>query len=71
MVLLAVGVQDKHGDFAGCVALVRVKLGICFDQFGPETPVLFSISLFRLDRDTPIHQLDGSFRMPVEVGCEA
>jgi hypothetical protein len=29
--LLAVGVEDKHGDFSGRLALVLVEAGICFD----------------------------------------
>jgi hypothetical protein len=67
MSLLAVGVQDKHGDFSGCLPFVLVKPGICFDQFGPEPPALFRISLLCLDRDASAHDLDDCLRLTVEV----
>ena len=67
MFLLAVGVEDKHGDFAGCLPLVFVKPGMSFDQFGPEAPALFRISLLRLDRNALIHHLDDCLRMMAQI----
>ena len=63
--LLAVGVEDKHGDFSGCLPLVLVEPGICLNQLGPEAAALFRVSLLRLDRDVLIHDLDDCLRLTV------